>query len=80
MDKKSFGRFIVRVGVAFGFGATMWLIVHGGSAILQLLGCVNLGVYFTILMHRFDYVDDTNELCFKLIKIVVDNAEEINKK
>lgn len=77
---KAVGKAIFHASIAFGFGITMWLIMHGNTWWLQFLSCLNLGIYFTLLLNRFDFLERTNDLTYKLVGLIVNSLEKHDKK
>lgn len=76
---KAVGKSALRVGQALGFGVTMWLILHGPSPWIQLIGCINLGIYYAILAARFDFLERTNDLSNRAFDLLVKIIEKTEK-
>lgn len=76
---KAVGKTVLRVGQALGFGVTVWLILHGRSPWIQLISCINLGIYYAILAARFDFLESRNELAnraFDLLFSIIEKTEK----
>lgn len=76
---KAVGKAVLFAGQALGFGVTVWLILRGYSPLIQLFGCINLGIYYAILANRFNFLESRNELASRAFDLLVSIIEKTEK-
>lgn len=65
----------MHVSLAWGFGVVLW-IIHDWNGWPRLFGFLGLGMYFSLLFHRFDYVERMTNHLLRILEIFERAAEE----
>lgn len=61
-------KLFIHVSLAWGFGVAIW-IIHDWNGWPRLLGFLVMGMYFSLLMRRFDYVERMTDQLLKILEI-----------